>query len=226
MRLGDFVWGLALAGITALLILPTTHAIFIVGTLTHPYLMGFIKFAILASMGELLALRVLSGTWSLPTGFWYKALVWGGIGVLITLMFVIFSSGIAGAIAKGLLPHGTGWLKVFIPAALVSYIMNYTFGPVFMAVHRISDVWIDTRIETGKTLSIGQIVDKIEWPAFIKFVVGRTVPFFWGPAHTLTFLLPPEYRVLVAAYLGIALGLILAYARRKTVQTSKETSAA
>ena len=46
----------------------------------------------------------------------------------------------------------------------------------------------------------------------MTFVVGKTIPFFWIPAHTVTFLLPPEYRVFVAALLSIALGLILALA--------------
>jgi hypothetical protein len=60
------------------------------------------------------------------------------------------------------------------------------------------------------------VIDRIDWPGFYTFVVGKTVPFFWIPAHTITFLLPSAYRVLWAAYLSIALGAILAYARRKT----------
>ena len=59
------------------------------------------------------------------------------------------------------------------------------------------------------------VLARIDWQGFIGFVVLKTVPFFWIPAHTVTFLLPPEYRVLVAASLSIALGAILAYAKRK-----------
>jgi hypothetical protein len=43
----------------------------------------------------------------------------------------------------------------------------------------------------------------------------KTIPFFWIPAHTLTFLLPSEYRVLAAAMLSIALGLILTITKKK-----------
>ena len=55
-------------------------------------------------------------------------------------------------------------------------------------------------------------VERVDWNRFMAFVVGKTIPFFWIPAHTVTFLLPPEYRVFVAALLSIALGLILALA--------------
>jgi hypothetical protein len=41
-------------------------------------------------------------------------------------------------------------------------------------------------------------------------VFKKTIPFFWYPAHTITFLLPSEQRVLFAALLGIALGVLLA----------------
>ncbi len=100
-------------------------------------------------------------------------------------------------------------------AFLVSAIMNLTFGPAFMAAHRISDTYIDLRVE-GLKPSISQVITRIDWPGFYTFVVGKTVPFFWIPAHTITFLLPTVYRVLWAVYLSMALGAILAYARQKT----------
>ena len=40
------------------------------------------------------------------------------------------------------------------------------------------------------------------------------LPFFWYPAHTITFLLPGEVRVLFAAILGVVLGVLLAVAAR------------
>ena len=43
----------------------------------------------------------------------------------------------------------------------------------------------------------------------------RTIPLFWIPAHTVSFLLPPDYQVLYAALLGVALGLILALAGKR-----------
>jgi hypothetical protein len=46
-------------------------------------------------------------------------------------------------------------------------------------------------------------------------VFKKTIPFFWYPAHTVTFLLPSEQRVLFAALLGIALGVLLALSSKK-----------
>lgn len=43
----------------------------------------------------------------------------------------------------------------------------------------------------------------------------KTIPFFWFPAHTITFLLPGDARVLFAALLGVVLGIFLAIAARK-----------
>lgn len=42
----------------------------------------------------------------------------------------------------------------------------------------------------------------------------KTCPYFWIPAHTIVFLLPNQYRVLVSAFLSIALGLLLAIAKK------------
>jgi len=50
-----------------------------------------------------------------------------------------------------------------------------------------------------------------------NFIFKKTIPFFWIPAHTITFLLPAEFRVLFAAVLGIALGLILAIGSQKAI---------
>lgn len=48
----------------------------------------------------------------------------------------------------------------------------------------------------------------------------RSLLWFWIPVHTVTFLLPPSFRVLFAAVLGAILGLLLA------LLSSKQTEAA
>jgi hypothetical protein len=55
----------------------------------------------------------------------------------------------------------------------------------------------------------------LNWQAQWGFVFRKTIPFFWYPAHTITFLLPAEQRVLFAALLGIVLGVLLAVSVRK-----------
>ena len=44
------------------------------------------------------------------------------------------------------------------------------------------------------------------------FTSKKTIPFFWIPAHTITFLLAPQYQVLFAALLGVMLGILLSVA--------------
>jgi hypothetical protein len=203
---GDILWLSLLLLITAFLILPNTHQFFIRWTSSYPYLMGFIKFAILATMGELLALRLAHQTWQQPVGMVYKIIVWGLIGVMITFMFSFYSAGVSTLINH----EDSSFLSRILPAILTSAIMNLTFGIVFMAMHRMSDTYIEMRVNHKKP-SLKTLIETINWEAFISFVVFKTIPLFWIPAHTITFLLPSHYRVLVAAYLSIVLGVILVY---------------
>ncbi len=210
MNKGDLAWGAVLCAVMGLFLSPATASFLAEATARHPYCMGFSKFAILATMGELLTIRIARGAWRIPAGVATKAVVWGVVGVLVVLMFGLFSSGVASVADKGLLPVGKGTLKSILLAFWTSSIMNLTFGPVFMAAHRVSDAFIDARAAGGKP-RVAELVSGVDWQKFISFVVGRTIPFFWIPAHTVTFLLPPEYRVLVAALLSIALGAILSW---------------
>lgn len=219
---GDFIWLAVLIIFTLLIILPPTHTGFIDLTTRFPYAMGFLKFALLASMGELLVVRLKSGAWKFPQGFIWKVLVWGLLGVAITFMFTFFSLGVAGLAAKGMPVGSSGAVSRLLQAFLTSALMNLTFGPVFMALHRITDTTIDF-LSRKEPVGHGRVLKAIDWADFISFVVFKTIPIWWIPVHTITFLLPVEYRVLVAAYLSIVLGIILVYARnRKPVAASKE----
>ena len=50
-------------------------------------------------------------------------------------------------------------------------------------------------------------MDKHIWGSFIP----KTILCFWIPAHTVTFCLPQDYRVLMSAVLSLALGFILTF---------------
>ncbi len=211
MKKGDFFWLLALATIAALLLIPRTHETFVQQTLVHPYLVGFAKFLVLATMGELLALRIVVGSWSAPKGLIPRAVIWGLLGMVIVLVFEVYAGGVVGALRKGLLPGGSSKLAF---AFFVSTIMNLTFAPAMMLTHRMTDTYLDLKYE-GQDAGVADIVARIDWKGFISFVLFKTIPCFWIPAHTITFLLPPEYRVLAAALLSIALGALLAFAKKK-----------
>jgi ABC-type phosphate/phosphonate transport system permease subunit len=98
--------------------------------------------------------------------------------------------------------------------------MKTTFAPVFMMLHKVTDMHI---MQTGGTLAgffskkipFTQIISSINWKVQWGFVFKKTIPFFWIPAHTLTFILPPNFQVLFAAFLGVCLGIILSVAARK-----------
>jgi hypothetical protein len=98
--------------------------------------------------------------------------------------------------------------------------MNSFFAPVFMTVHKITDTHI---LNTGGTLKglftpipIGKIMREMNWDVQWNFVFKKTIPLFWYPAHTITFLLPSDMRILFAAILGVVLGLLLSIASLKS----------
>lgn len=213
MKRGDFFWLAGLAVFVAILVIPITREMFVKFTTEHAYTGGFVKFFILATMGELLAIRIVTSDWNIPKGLPYRAFVWGLLGMAIVLIFNVFAAGIAGALANGFLPGGN---SKFAFAFFVSLIMNLSFAPTMMTFHRITDTFIDMKYENRKgKVTLSDAAKRIDWDGFVSFVIVKTIPIFWIPAHTITFLLPPEYRVLSAAFLSIALGAILAFAKKK-----------
>ena len=192
-------------------------------TTRHGLLMSFFKFAILGTFGEMLSLRIKEGVY-MKKGFGLlpKMLVWGVLGVVIASAMTIFKIGTVVLLQNGFhiskattwFLGGLSWGKFFV-ALCVSVLMNTLFAPVFMTFHKITDIHI---AETGGSLAgffssplnIQQtMAEKINWNIQYGFVFKKTIPFFWYPAHTITFLLPGTLQVLFAAALGVALGVIL-----------------
>jgi len=226
MKKHDFVWLGFFLLILFILLNPSTHLLFVIATKTHPYITGFFKVGILATMGELLAIRIVNGYYKKPIGMIYRFIIWGFIGMTFALVFSLFGSGVASVMKKGdLLPAIKEGSKIYtiLFAFFTSTFMNLIFAPTFMAFHRITDTYID--LGKGKLSSICKVklkdvVDSIDWFGFINFVVCKTIPIFWIPAHTFTFILPEEYRVLTAALLSIVLGAILAISKSKKFSNS------
>ncbi|NVO04252.1 MAG: Mpv17/PMP22 family protein [Bacteroidetes bacterium] len=198
----------------------------------HIMIMSFIKFAILATTGELLGLRLKKGVY-FEKGFGVipRAIVWGFLGLAIQMAFVIFSTGIPIFISKTLgfafaadyldkekIQAMDFGLKLLVSFS-ISASMNIIFAPIMMTFHKITDTHIinngGTLVGFFKPIQFGNIMSEMNWRVQWDFVFKKTIPFFWIPAHTITFMLPPEYRVLFAAILGIALGVIMAIASQK-----------
>ncbi|MCL2502350.1 MAG: Mpv17/PMP22 family protein, partial [Bacteroidales bacterium] len=86
----------------------------------------------------------------------------------------------------------------------------------FMTCHKITDAHILQNGGSAKALisplCFGALLGGINWKKQWGFVFKKTIPLFWIPAHTLTFLLPPQWQVLFAAFLGVVLGVLLSVA--------------
>lgn len=227
MRTKDFIFIL----IVILIFLPfmisdTLYDWYLSFNAEHGMVMSFLKFGILATMGELLGLRISRGVYYFEGfGVLPRAIVWGILGMGINMAFIVFSTGVpafmgymgmdnpSGVMSGALTPE-----KVLL-AFSISVVMNSIFAPVFMTLHKITDTHI---MNNGGTLrglftpiKMGEIMQNLNWKVQWGFVFKKTIPLFWFPAHTITFLLPGEMRVLFAALLGVLLGVILSIAARK-----------
>ena len=192
----------------------------------HGMVMSFLKFSILATMGELLGLRISRGVYYFEGfGVLPRAIVWGILGMGINMTFIVFSTGVPAFMGymgmdnpSGVMAGSLTFEKVLL-AFSVSVVMNSIFAPVFMTLHKITDTHIMNNGGTLKGLftpiKMGEIMQNLNWKVQWGFVFKKTIPLFWFPAHTITFLLPGEMRVLFAALLGVLLGVILSIAARK-----------
>jgi hypothetical protein len=196
---------------------------------SHKIAMSFLQFALLATLGESIALRITQGVYNRPGfGLLPRALVWGCLGVVIKMAFTIFSVGAPDFVGHYVysLPEkvmaGPLSLAKLIGSFSISVTLNLLFAPVFMTLHKITDMHI---LRNGGTLrGFFQPIDfvrslqELDWSVMWGFVFKKTLPLFWIPAHTITFLLPPSFQILFAAMLGIVLGVLLGVAGRKTAR--------
>ncbi len=195
----------------------------------HGMITSFIKFAILATFGEVIGLRIRTGNYyQKGFGLLPRAIVWGGLGLTIKLAFIVFATGTPAFLsylglkeAASSMQSSLSLMKVIV-AFSISATMNIIYAPIMMTFHKITDTHI---INNGgsllgffKPIKFGEIFSNLNWSVQWNFVFKKTIPFFWIPAHTLTFLLPADFQVLFAAFLGIILGVLLAVASQMSIK--------
>ena len=159
----------------------------------HPIFSAALQFALLGTLGELLAAGLRARRATLPCPLpqlLAKVLAWAVLGVVIKAGFV----GMRG-FTKALLEHGM--LPEFMASGLgfafaLSTLTNLFFGPQMMLFHRLEDNLILRR--QGY-----EGMDQALW----------TLLWFWIPAHTLTFALPVDFQIGLAAIWSVVLGVIL-----------------
>lgn len=229
MKKQDFILLACVAVFLTPFFIPATHFFeyFELATNNYPFIMAFFKFAILATLGEMIALRIRKGQYyEKGFGVMPRMIVWGFLGICIAMSMIIFKTGvprfleIIGHCEKGTLTEifanpAFSWGKLGIAFA-VSVLMNSIFAPVMMTFHKCTDIHIlsngGTVLGLFRPMKMRQYLQSIDWGTQWGFVIKKTIPLFWFPAHTITFILPATFQVLFAALLGVALGLILALA--------------
>lgn len=235
MRRSDLIFILA----AILLLLPffAVDAVqdwFIGSTREHPFLMAFLKFGILSTVGEVIGYRIKEGHYPAAAfGVVPRGITWGLLGMLITAAMTIFSAGVPALLEQiGIHPDGTSYRELIatsifvsrswyhvLAAFAISLFMNTIFAPFFMTIHKVSDQHINEHRGTlrgyFRPLHFGRRLAGLDWGMMWGFLFKRTIPLFWIPAHTITFMLPPEFRVLFAALLGVMLGVFMSLATRK-----------
>lgn len=227
MKKKDVIVLLCVAAVVAVFfVFPAVYEFYNGFNARHGLTMSFLKFALLSTFGECVGLRITHGVYSMPGfGIAPRALVWGVLGVGISMAMTVFATGVPALLASlgmddapALMGAGLSWSKVFV-AFCISVAMNTIFAPLFMTMHKLTDTHI---LATDGTLRgfftpmhMGDLLAGLNWHRQWDFVFKKTIPLFWYPAHTITFLLPGDARVLFAALLGVALGVLLAIAAHK-----------
>jgi hypothetical protein len=164
----------------------------------NPFLSAAIQFGILGTLGEVVSFSIqkkkiaIPGTWLQILG---KVFAWAVLGIVIKYGFAGMKGFTQALLDHQLLPAfmgaGLGW------AFAVSVFTNVFFGPQMMAFHRLED-----------NLILGQRGFKGITNAW------KTLIWFWIPAHTITFLLPADLQIGLAALWSLVLGIIMGATRK------------
>lgn len=154
----------------------------------NPFVLAALKFAILGAAGEFIA-KLIAKKKIIALQSLHSALVWAALGVLIKFMFTGFHGFVEGLEAHGYLPGGLLWTAFF-----TSLFTNAMFGPWVIILHRLFDSTFYGKFEVSQNGLKGALL---------------TLVWFWIPAHTVTFALPKDYQITLAAVWSFVLALIL-----------------
>lgn len=164
----------------------------------QPIVSAIIQFALLGTLGDTVSFWIVKRKIFLPYN--HKTLIlkiveWSILAVMIKYAFIGFHGFIEALINNGYLPRIEGIGKSFA----ISTSMNLQFGPFLVIMHRLLD---------------NLIAGKPNWKNLDKGFYSLL--WFWIPAHTITFILPREFQIGLAAIWSLALGIILGFYNRKT----------
>lgn len=163
---------------------------------SHPIITAIIQFAILGTLGEAVAKWIVNKKFYWPFNFkhtLWKMVVWSILAIAIKYAFTGMKGYVHELIEHQLLPTVVSSNK-FLKAFTISAFTNLQFGVFMVVFHRVLDNIIEP-LKNWKGLDKGMLC--MIW--------------FWIPAHTVTFSLPKEYQIGLAALWSVVLGIILGY---------------
>ncbi len=166
----------------------------------NPLFSAAVQFAILGTLGEIISFSLQKKRFALPVNgvqLVGKIFAWALLGIVIKYGFTGMKGFTQALLDHHLLPQfvGSGVGR----ALAVSLFTNILFGPQMMAFHRLED----NLILRQKGFSG---ITRAWW----------TLIWFWIPAHTLTFSLPTDYQIGLAALWSLVLGIIMGYSKAHT----------
>ncbi len=164
---------------------------------SFPIFSAMIQFAVLGTLGDIVSHWIIKKRIFNPYStkiIFLKMIEWAILAVFIKYAFVGFNGFVEKLIAQNFLPILDGIGKSFA----ISTAMNLQFGPFLVIMHRVLD---------------NLIAKQSNWENLDKGFYSLL--WFWIPAHTITFILPKEFQIGLAALWSLALGIILGFYNRK-----------
>ena len=168
----------------------------------YPIGSAMLQFAILGTLGGCVAKCVQEKRIYFPLklkeAIWYP-ISWAILAIMIKMAFIGFGGFLDSLIYEGYLPLAfDSYHNRFLHAFALSALMNLQFGPLLVIFHR----WLDY-LPFGKT----------DWSNIDKAL--KSLLWWWIPAHTVTFLLPQDLQIGMAAVWSLVLGFILGFLNKK-----------
>jgi hypothetical protein len=121
-------------------------------------------------------------------------LAWGILGIIIKYGFTGMRGFLNGLIEHNMIMHMKSGTILY--AFFLSVFTNIIFGPQMMTFHRVEENLI------MKKKGFQGIENSF-----------KTLIWFWIPAHTITFALPVDYQIGLAALWSVVLGIIIGSAK-------------
>jgi hypothetical protein len=120
-----------------------------------------------------------------------KALEWAFLAIFIKIAFIGYQGFVSALVISGVLP------SFFVENLLLnafarSLSMNLQFGVFLVLFHRLLD---------------NLVLQTVNWKNLDKALISLI--WFWIPVHTLTFALPKDFQIGLAALWSFMLGLLL-----------------